>query len=447
MENSVLRTIQAHHLISKGDGVVVGLSGGADSSALLVVLKNLMPHLDLKLHAVHINHQLRGEEALRDQQFSESLCLKLGVSFEVVSADVSAIAESKGISFEMAGREVRYEAFENARVRLGYQKIAVAHHQGDQSETFMLRLIRGTGLTGLRGIQYRRGTYVIRPLLNESREAIENYCKKMSIDILTDSTNLETAYGRNYVRLKLFPDINDFFGGDVSARLAQTASLLAEDADYLDEMAETAFRNLVRLSENESSIPLEALTKEHKAIQSRLIRLLFEKARGNAMNFSASHVSQILSMLVSEERKSFTFQGVSFDKSQGVLWVRGESNLKTAPMPEIYVETVVDRSKIGNIKDKNTIYLDAEKIAGDLYLRHRQAGDYFIPSGMQGRKKLQDFFVDAKIPAIWREEVWLLCDDCGILWVCGYRQSETARVTEHTRNIIRVTLSEVVTHL
>lgn len=447
MENSVLRTIQAHDLMTKGDGVVVGLSGGADSSALLVVLKNLEPQLDCKLHAVHVNHQLRGDEALRDQLYAQKLCQQLGVSFEVVTCDVEAVAKARGISFEMAGRDVRYEAFETARQRLGYDKIALAHHQGDQSETFMLRLIRGTGLSGLRGIAYKRDGHIIRPLLDQSRADIEAYCQKMNIDILMDSTNLETAYGRNFVRLKLFKEIDAFFGGTVSKRLAQTADLLAEDADYLDEIAETAFRDLVRLSEAEYQLDLVAFQKLHGALKSRLIRLLFTKVKGNAMNLSTAHVRQILNMLQSEERKTFLLQGVTFDKSQGNLSVKAASGLVQQSKLEISVETVVDRSEIGHIKDKSTIYLDADAIVGSLYLRHRQAGDYFVPSGMTGRKKLQDYLVDAKIPAQSRDAIWLLCDDARILWVVGHRQSETARVTADTRNIIRVTLSEVVTHL
>lgn len=447
MENAVLRTIQAQQLISKGDGVVVGLSGGADSSALLVVLRNLQSTLECQLHAVHVNHQLRGEEALRDQKFAEQLCQQLGISFEVVSIDVSAVAASKGISFEMAGREVRYEAFENARQRLGYHKIAVAHHQGDQSETFMLRLIRGTGLTGLRGIRYKRDEQVIRPLLDQSRQAIEAYCQRMSIDILTDSTNLEAAYGRNFIRLKLIPDIDAFFGGDVSARLAQTATLLAEDADYLDEMAEAAFRDLVRLSESELKLDTEAFRGLHKAIQTRVIRQMFDKISGNAMNFSTSHVHQILQMMDSQERRQFVYQGVHFEKSQGILRVGTIKEDVKQPKPKLIIETVIDSTEIGNKKDKCAIYLDADALSGELYLRHRQPKDSFIPSGMKGRKKLQDYFVDAKVPAAMRDSIWLLCDDSNILWVCGYRQSETARVTEHTSNIIRVTLSEVVTHL
>lgn len=447
MENSVLRTIQAHDLMTKGDGVVVGLSGGADSSALLAVLKNLEPQLGLRLHAVHVNHQLRGDEALRDQHFSEQLCQRLGVSFEVVSCDVSAVAKARGISFEMAGRDVRYEAFEAARQRLGFEKIALAHHQGDQSETFMLRLIRGTGLTGLKGIAYKRDGHIVRPLLDQSRADIEAYCQRIGIAILTDSTNLEAAYGRNFVRLKLFTEINGFFGGDVSQRLAQTAALLAEDADYLDEMAEAAFRDLVRWSDAVYRLDLAAFEKLHGALQSRLIRLLYLRVKGDAMNLSAAHVRQILSMLQSEERKTFTLQGVTFEKSQGRLSVKGIRESTGLPMPEISVETVVDRSKMGHIKDKSTIYLDADAISGSLYLRHRQAGDYFVPSGMTGKKKLQDFLVDAKIPAQSRDGLWLLCDETHILWVVGYRQSETARVTADTRNIISVTLSEVVTHL
>lgn len=450
MEKSVLRTIQAHQMIQAGEGVVVGLSGGADSSALLVVLKKLSATLDIKLHAVHVNHGLRGEEALRDQAFAEALCKRLGVSFEVVSVNVAQLAKDQGLSFETAGRLVRYDTFEQVRQRLMFHKIAVAHHRGDQSETLMFRLIRGTGLSGLRGMRYVRDRYVIRPLLDQTRQQIEAYCRQEALDIMVDSTNLEADYGRNFIRLKLFPQIDAFFGGDIADRLSQTAELLAQDADYLDSLAMAQYQSLVKMTTAGAEVSAKALGEQPFSIASRVIRLLYQSLSGTCYDLANSHVQQILALTQVGGHRQFSLKGLAFESSQGLISVKVIEPLvmdQEAVPPSFETEWVINPNNLGIKPNENTVYLDADCIQGALYLRHRRPGDKFVPSGMTGRKKLQDFFTDAKIPAHLRDQVWLLCDEVSILWVCGYRQSEAARVTQNTSRILRVTLTEVVTHL
>ena len=449
MENAVKRTIQKHQLLYKGDGVIIGLSGGADSSALLVVLKKLSGELNLKLAAIHVNHQLRGEEALRDQIFAEKLCHRLEIPFKVVSVDVGNVAKTKGISFEMAGRDVRYEAFEAYRQALGYEKIAVAHHLNDQAETVLQRLIRGSGLEGLAGMRSRRDEVVIRPLLYVSRADIEAYCQSEQIEILVDHTNLETEYSRNFVRLELIPQIDQRFQTKVSETIARTADLLAQDADYFEMQVEDLWSGLVKYEVGELLVSTEALLKLHPALQGRVIRRLFKEINGQTTDLSHVHVAQILRICSGRAMKCFVYRRVSFTACGGLLRTTlVNEDLPLAPenekMPTIVIETVTDLKNMGMKAEENAIYVNAASIQGELSLRHRQSGDRFRPWGMKGHKKLKDFFVDLKIPREDRDQIWLLCDEEKILWVCGWRQSEDTRVTELTNQILKLSLSEVV---
>lgn len=449
MENAVKRTIQKHQLLYKGDGVIIGLSGGADSSALLVVLKKLSGELNLKLAAIHVNHQLRGEEALRDQIFAEKLCHRLEIPFKVVSVDVGNVAKTKGISFEMAGRDVRYEAFEAYRQALGYEKIAVAHHLNDQAETVLQRLIRGSGLEGLAGMRPRRDEVVIRPLLYVSRADIEAYCQSEQIEILVDHTNLETEYSRNFVRLELIPQIDQRFQTKVSETIARTADLLAQDADYFEMQVEDHWSSLVKYEVGELLVSTEALLKLHPALQGRVIRRLFKEINGQTTDLSHVHVAQILRICSGRAMKCFVYRRVSFTACGGLLRTTlVNEDLPLAPenekMPTIVIETVTDLMNMGMKAEENAIYVNAASIQGELSLRHRQSGDRFRPWGMKGHKKLKDFFVDLKIPREDRDQIWLLCDEEKILWVCGWRQSEDTRVTELTNQILKLSLSEVV---
>lgn len=449
MENAVKRTIQKHQLLCKGDGVIIGLSGGADSSALLVVLKKLSGELNLKLAAIHVNHQLRGEEALRDQIFAEKLCHRLEIPFKVVSVDVGNVAKTKGISFEMAGRDVRYEAFEAYRQALGYEKIAVAHHLNDQAETVLQRLIRGSGLEGLAGMRPRRDEVVIRPLLYVSRADIEAYCQSEQIEILVDHTNLETEYSRNFVRLELIPQIDQRFQTKVSETISRTADLLAQDADYFEIQVEDLWSGLVKYEVGELLVSTEALLKLHPALQGRVIRRLFKEINGQTTDLSHVHVAQILRICSGRAMKCFVYRRVSFTACGGLLRTTlVNEDLPLAPenekMPNIVIETVTDLKNMGMKAEENAIYVNVASIQGELSLRHRQSGDRFRPWGMKGHKKLKDFFVDLKIPREDRDQIWLLCDEEKILWVCGWRQSEDTRVTELTNQILKLSLSEVV---
>lgn len=452
MEKIVQKTIEKHGLLTPGDGVVVGLSGGADSTALLLILAELSSVLRLRLHAVHINHMFRGDEALRDEQFSVDLCKRLGIPITAYRIDVARLAQARGISFETAGREVRYEHFEKQRTALGFEKIAVAHHQDDQAETLFLRLIRGSGLEGLAGIRPSRidssGATIIRPLLYCSRRQIEAYCEEKGVQPMVDHTNADTAYSRNFIRNEVIPKIDQHFGVTLNQQLGKTAAMLAEDSDYIQTQVDLLWEAQAKPIQGGWQLPKSAVLGAHGAIKSRLIRKLYQSAAGNLKDLQLAHVEQIVDMMASEQRKVFVFRGVCFLSEQNWLSAAfcGEDSraVAEAETPPVLIVEAVSRDTQLNGSDL-TIYVDRDSLAGELTLRHRRPGDRFVPLGMKGHKKLKDFLIDEKIPFDQRDRIWLLCDEEKILWVCGIRQSEDCRVTKNTGQILRLSLSAVVT--
>ncbi len=454
MKKKALRTIQRHRLIEDGEGIVIGLSGGADSAALLRMLCEIKEQYQLKLHAVHINHLFRGENALRDEHFSVALCESYQVPISAYQVDVAAIAREKGISFELAGRDVRYHYFESVRATLDFQKIAVAHHQDDQGETVLMRLIRGSGLEGLAGIRPSRSGGIIRPLLNCSRKEIEAYCEQMGIKPMMDHTNLDNAYSRNFIRNEVMPQINQYFEISFAEKLSKTAERLAEDGDYIQSQLMNEWQQNVEKTELAYCVRKTALLEMHPALRSRLIRKLYETLSGNLLDFEESHVLQILELLKSEGSKRFEFRDVLFKTEYNFLYVtpknealQAQSNATLQEKPILTVEKMAGRQtqiEASNHKD-GFIFVDEANIVGELSLRHRLPGDKFRPKGMMGHKKLKDFLIDEKIPRETRDQIWILCDAVKIIWICGYRQNQEACVSENTKQILKLTLTDIVT--
>jgi tRNA(Ile)-lysidine synthase len=392
---------------------------------------------------------LRGADADRDEAYSIELCERFNVPISTFKVDVSRVARENGQSFEMAGREVRYEHFEKIKQTLGFQKIAVAHHQNDQGETVLLRLIRGSGLEGLTGIRPIRDGYIIRPLFDCSRQQIEAYCESQGLMPMEDHTNADSTYNRNFIRNEIVPRIDTQFGGSVCRQLAKTAERLSEDADFIQLQLDVLWHQMVHCSLNRYTLNKKAFSEVHPALQKRLIRRLYQSLTGNLIDLEQSHVDQVRSLLEGAGRKTFCFRGVKFFAEHDWLVAELETTM-VAELPCVIPTLVIEQVTATEMKachaNQLSIYVDQDSIQGTLKLRHRMPGDVFIPFGMSGRKKLKDFFIDEKVPLNERDNIWILCDDVKIVWVYGYRQSAETRVTKNTEQILRLSLSVVVTH-
>lgn len=451
MIDKVISTIKRYKMIKENDKIVMGVSGGPDSLCMLDILYNLKDLFNLKLYVVHVNHLIRGEEARRDAQFVENICCKLKLPFFLFEKDVKKIAKEMGYSEEEAGRYVRYQAFEEVLKEVKGNKIAVAHNKNDVVETVFLNLIRGAGMTGLIGIKPVNGN-IIRPLIEIERKEIEIYLKEKGLKPAIDFTNYEDLYKRNKVRLKLIPFINETFEVDIIKNIYRMAKIILEENDYLEKECEKIFNEVCYFNQEEIFADIEKLRVQHPAIQRRLVRLMYQKLKGDIYGLEYIHVEDVLSLLDKptsskidlpfeiEALKSYNnlIMRKVKEKEVKTFWAKlnipgitkicGIGQFKTAVL-------AIDEVKKLNI-GKYTKFFDYDKIQGDVIVRNRQAGDIFSPLNLGGSKKLKEFFIDEKIPREIRDSIPLLAIDNEIVWVVGYRMSDKFKVDENTKKVL-----------
>ena len=431
--------IEQEHLFIKGDSLLVALSGGADSVALLTV----MQRLGYRCIAAHCNFHLRGNESNRDEQFCRDLCQKMEVQLHVNHFDTQKYARMKGISIEMAARELRYEWFESLCREFGYTYIAVAHHRDDSAETLLLNLVRGTGIAGLTGIHPVNGR-VVRPLLCVSRMDVLSYLRLLKQEYVTDSTNLHDDYLRNKIRLHLLPLMQQM-NPSITESLANTADRIrSAEVIYRQSIEQTLSRVT---SNNGRTISIAQLLAE---AEPRTI--LFEALR--PYGFVDSQVMDIFRTLNAESGRRFANAKWQVLKDRDTLQVRP---IETKSLDEVEVislptELVWSNGTVLQFKkrlllpgenvpkDSSIAFLDAAHIQMPLRLRTWRKGEKFAPLGMKGRKKLiSDFLTDLKLSIFQKEEQLLLTDaEDKVLWVVGRRIDERVKVTPDTIEVIEV---------
>lgn len=419
--------------------VLVGLSGGADSVALL----GLLVRLGYPCIAAHCNFHLRGEESLRDERFAEDFAVHvLGVPFYKTDFDTTGYAAERHLSIEMAARELRYEWFERMRLELGAQAIAVAHHRDDSVETLLMNLVRGSGIRGLTGIRPKNG-FVVRPLLAVSRQELLQWLAEQSYTYVTDSTNLSDVYTRNFIRLKVLPLLEEI-NPSVKSSIARTAEhLSAAEAIYLETIRKA--RQEIVTSDHRLSIP--ALMR-YPAPETILYELL------KPYGFTRLVADEVFLSLSKESGKLFYAPDYRLVKDREYLLVvprdqegkpatytlEAEEGVWHEPI-ELSCRKIVLSSGFRVEKDKRTAYLDYDKLRFPLVLRTWQEGDWFVPFGMKGRKKLSDYFSDHKFSRIQKEQTWLLCSGNDIVWIVGERSDNRFRIDERTKSVLIVNFS------
>lgn len=416
-------------LIEPDKSYIVALSGGADSVALLLLLREY----GCRIHAAHCNFHLRGAEADRDEQFCEDLCRRLGVPLHRAHFDTQTYAELHKVSIEMAARELRYRWFEQLRADLGADGICVGHHRDDSVETVLLNLVRGTGLRGLTGIRPRNG-YILRPLLCVSKEDIEQYLREKKQPYVTDSTNLEADVQRNKVRLQLLPLLRTL-NPAVDDNIQRTAEHLTEAQAVLDGMAESLRnRNALELSELERYGSGEYMA--------------YEWLRGYGFNGA-----QVQQALAAETGRVFT-SATGFDllRDRDRLLVEPSLKpLKPLVIPEegVYVmgdegRLTVRREAAWVSKSADCATVDARKVRFPLTVRRVEEGDAMHPYGMKGRKLLSDLMTDRKMTAFEKRRQLVVADATGtIVWLVGLRTDERCKVDENTTEALSLTCARL----
>lgn len=434
MLEKVKKYIDEKHLLNPLSTVVVGVSGGMDSMTLLDILTSL----NYRCIVAHCNFHLRGEESDRDAEFVKNWCKNINAEFTSIDFDTQEYARSKKISIEMAARELRYEWFEIVRQQYGADAIAVAHHCDDAAETVLLNLLRGTGIRGLTGISPKKGN-IVRPLLCVSRNEIEEYLKERNIPNVMDSTNRDDAITRNYLRLNVIPMLEKLNPSAKNA-IFRTSQNIAE-AYYIYENAIETLIKGVMIGEK---ISIEKLKNTPSPIS-----VLFEILA--PLGFNSSVVEDIIDNLNSSSGKVFLSKQYRIIKDRQFLLLSKIPDANNFDSEILIYEgtneilspihlkiNVVNKNAINVNKACRFLFSDAEKVHFPLKLRKWKDGDWFVPFGMKGRKKLSDYFTDCKFDLLEKENQWILESDGQIIWIVGKRNDERFKVSDHTDNVLMI---------
>jgi tRNA(Ile)-lysidine synthase len=454
---SVLKTIKKHTMFNKGDKVIVAVSGGPDSICLLHVLYSLKKQLNIELCAAHVNHCLRGDESDKDEIYVKKFCENLNIEFRSKSVDINKIVETQNISCESAGRNARYDFFNSLKEELNAQKIAIAHNSNDQAETVLMRIMRGTGLEGLVGIKPVRDNIFVRPLINSTRQEIEEYCFRENIKPRIDKTNLETIYSRNKVRLQLIPYIQENFNKDIIKVLNRLSNTIKIDNEYLEKVGKEKFKRYCDIQREKVIISKEAFF-ENDAIITRIIRKALCTITGNLNNFEKVHIYDIINIQSKCTGKNIDLPNhITVNNRYGDIHIskkiektkkndndneeyfihKGINDISKYKL-QVTIRSVNEKEKIDFRNNKLIKYFDFDKLGNKITIRHRKEGDRFVPLGMSGSKKLKDFFMDEKICKEYRDQIPIICFDNEIGWIVGYRVSELFKVDENTKNILEI---------
>ena len=421
--------IEKRKLLNAGDKIIVGLSGGADSVALLHILHRL----DYNCIAAHCNFHLRGEESDRDELFAAKFAATLNIPFFKKDFDTRSIAKKRGISIEMAARNLRYQWFAELKENQQADAIAVAHHRDDSIETLLLNLIRGTGVKGLTGIQPRNGS-LVRPLLCVSKKEILQYVHEKKLPFITDSSNEQEAIIRNKIRLQLIP-LLETINPSVREAIVQTMNNLNETAKIYDAEIEKAIHTVN--DGGNISIPL---LKTFPSPESILFELLKNYGFGketvrdiySAMDSQSGKTFYAPEYYIVKDRDEFLLSPVA-GKDEKEYLIQANETLVEFPL-RMEIALRKNSATAGIDKNANTACLDYDKLQFPLILRKWKTGDKFIPFGMKNFQKISDFFTNRKFSIIQKEKTWILTSGKEIVWVVNHRIDERFKVAGATKN-------------
>lgn len=452
--------ITRHELLDKNDTVLIGVSGGPDSIALLHILWRLKQEYSLKLHVAHLNHMFRGDEARADAEFVRQLCQRLEVPCTLGEENVPAFVAKNRMSAEEGARYLRYRFFSQLATKIHATKIGLGHHADDQAETILLNLLRGSGLKGLAGMKPKRNMY-IRPLLGVTRAEIEEYLEINNLPSRIDSSNLEPIYTRNEIRLKLIPLLKDRYNPNLVNNLNQLSEILRPEDDYLERITNETFKAYVNVQGNQLSISKKTFMELPLALRRRLLRLMFQTLAGREANLTFKTVVRMekfleqanydknlglpleivlknkLGIIILSKPQAFNVQ----EEFNMPLEVPGSVVLPNNSYLTAKVLLSPEEWQYYRKADFNEAYLDWDLIKLPLTVRNRKPGDAFFPLGLNCKKKVKDFFIDQKIPLWERNFIPLVTDsESRIIWVGGCRIDERVKISSATKRVLYLSM-------
>ena len=451
----VKENIVKEALVEKGDKILVSFSGGPDSTALLYILAELKNKMDYRLAAVYLNHNLRPKYVGLEIEFCRRICRELEIEFQVESCDVAVLAGERKLSIETAARDFRREILVDMAKKQKFNKIALGHHQDDAIETILFRLFRGTGPGGLFPIKPRTGKF-IRPFFNIAKDEILAYLDKQKIDFMTDHTNEESDFSRNYIRNEIIPVIEKEFRDKYRRSLLNFAEIVHDQDKYLRKHAGRKLQKIQEITPGKKIVvDLERFASYDLPLKQVMAKILMEKTAGLEGYGTSDEIDNLIKL--SEGRyKALDFSGglrAARDKDNIILWKdKIELSSRELPIPSqtvIYELNAMVRTSIKNkvpkrVKTKkgaNRACLSLDKLKPPLILRAIANGDRFTPFGMKGTKKVGDFLTDRKVSRYLRDEIPVIADQNGIVWVVGIEIEDRLKITEKTRKVLEIDFS------
>lgn len=446
-KEKVDKTIQKYKLIEENDHILIGLSGGKDSIFLLHMVLGLKEKYKIKISIGHFNHKTRKDLSDRDENFCINLAKDLGLDFYSDSYSMEDYAREKKISDEEAGRILRREFFKNTMEISKANKLALGHNWDDQVETVLMRIIRGTGIDGLEGIEYK-SDYIIRPILDIKRSSIDKYIKEEEISYVEDHTNFENIYQRNKIRNLLIPYLESNYNPKIKNSISKLSKSSAEDKNYLAREAKKAYsKTLAKKDGKKIYLDNKILQALDPAISTRVIRYVFEDLNGQIKNISYDNIKSILSLSKKESGKEIdniadlriyrSYDYLVFDKynkSQDSDYYK----ILDLGINYVYEDSMLQVDEVSKKVDDGALYIPKSIIEDKLVLRSREPGDRIKLKNLNGRKKIKDILIDDKVPRSKRQEIILLADDKEIYWIIGNRRADIDNISDDS--YIRVDL-------
>ncbi|MFQ6007457.1 MAG: tRNA lysidine(34) synthetase TilS [Candidatus Zixiibacteriota bacterium] len=456
MLDKVKSTIREYSLLVNGDVVLVALSGGPDSVALLHVLSRLRRRMNLTLAAIYINHQIRPRAARQEEEFCQKLCDKLGLTLTIERADIPALARKRKKGLEETARDFRYALFENQARLGGCSKIALGHHIDDRVGTILFRILRGTGRTGLLGMPIKRGK-IIRPLYHVTKEEIYAYLKRHRLAFCIDQSNASCDFARNYIRNKLLVNIRNHLNPAVDAALLNLSEITAEEETFLQQVVDRAQRKIVsKTVGGKIELDLRLFGRYEKWLRRRLLRYCLTEALGKAVSFDKEVIDRL------DELCMFTGKAMSLPHHVQAVKVNDKLIIYRQERRSFYEELRPGQTtrlptlrlnlhcqEVNNcteaIKTKKRskqVRVDSEKLLFPLFVRNIIAGDRFTPLGVNGTKKVGDYLTDRKVAPVFRDEIPVVCDQKGIVWLVGFEIADRVKIDSATQKVIEIEVSE-----
>ncbi len=468
---TVEKTIAAYGMLKPKESVVIGVSGGPDSVALLHALFLIAPRFSLKLGVAHLNHCLRRNDSDKDAQFVEVLAKKYDLPCYIHKKDVRKYRMENKFSIEEAARHVRYTFLNNVANTMQYNKIAVGHHSDDNAELILMNLFRGSGPQGLSGIPPVRDHKIIRPLIKLNRSEIIDFLIQNKLEYVSDASNMDKKHYRNRVRHDLIPLLKTAYNPKISETLNRLSSIIRSEEEWIDDVVRPFYeKTVLDVQENTIILSVSMLNQYHPALQRRLIRMTIEKIKGDLRRIRFNHISSVIGLL--EKRPAYGKADlpdrIRIQRDRDALYVFKEKRMlpdirkkindsdtftfeyqieklesvfireigATIKFTEMRMENVLDYRYAG----QHTSFFDKDTLSFPMVIRNFRPGDAFQPLGVGGTQKLKKFFIDKKVYRSDRIKCPILLSRGKIIWVVGHRIDESVKLTPSTRNVLKVEL-------